>query len=208
MKSSVMMPHIVRFLSDFFSNDFSDIETYSLERKIPASNKCVVEFLRFMVNLKKPKNILEIGAGVGFSTAYLASNGARVTAIDYNKERIDEAKKFLKCFNNVELVFDNARNFLKNCNEKFDFVFVDAVKRDYLEIFYLLESCLENGSFVVFDDVLMYGLVADVTSEIPEKYKKSTELLNEFIKEMYDRFDNNVYLLPIGNGVLLLNYEC
>ncbi|KAA0257038.1 methyltransferase domain-containing protein [Deferribacter autotrophicus] len=208
MKSSVMMPHIVKFLSNFYSDDFSEIESYSLENKIPAAHKCVAEFLRFMVNLKKPKKILEIGAGVGFSTAYLSSTGAKVTAIDYNKERVEKAKQFLKDFDNVEFVFDDAKRFLKECNEKFDFVFVDSVKRDYLEMFYLLEPHLENGSFVIFDDVLMYGLMADEAAEVPEKYKKSTELLSEFLKEMYDRFNNNVYLLPIGNGVLLLNYEC
>ncbi|MGA1861421.1 class I SAM-dependent methyltransferase [Deferribacter thermophilus] len=207
MKSSVMMTHVVNFLSRFSSDEFDEIKTYSTEKMIPAVEKCVAEFLKFMVKLRKPNKILEIGTGAGYATAHLALYGKEVTTVEYNPERLEKAKDFLKDFDNITFVGENAKEYLKKCNDKFDFVFIDGVKRDYLEYFFLLKPHLNDGALLIFDDVLFYGMVLDEDCEIPFKYRKTVEMLKEFIFEMTTKYKDNCNILPIGNGLLLLNYE-
>ncbi|MEC9491754.1 O-methyltransferase [Flexistipes sp.] len=208
MQSELMYPFLENFLNSYESIDIEKIYSYSLNNKIPAVDKSVGEFLRFLVQLKKPKNLLELGCGAGVATKYLLfSDKIKLTAVDYNADRLGKAKEHFSPSDNVEFVFDKAENFLDKTEDYYDFVFVDTIKREYPGIWHMIRRKLKNNALVVFDDILLYGYTLFEDAEIPGRYIQSVKELRNFINEIKCRYPSNSSVIPIGNGLLLINHE-
>ncbi|MBE2273180.1 MAG: class I SAM-dependent methyltransferase, partial [Flavobacteriales bacterium] len=101
--------------------------------------------------------------------------------------------------NQINFKLQDAKEFLKEADETFDLVFIDADKENYVEYFTLIKPKLKSGSVVLFDNVLWYGKVLE---ENPKQ--KSTQK----IKELNDRIANDEdfenLILPLRDGLNLL----
>ena len=162
-------------------------------------------FLHLIVKIIKPKNILEIGTFTGLSALTMGlamDENCKLTALDKNKETSDVAISFFKkakINNKINLLINNAIVSLKDlCNQKkkFDFIFIDADKENYINYFNNTLNILNNNGIIVVDNVLWYGDVAD-----QNKNDRLTLKIREFNKFIND--DNRVesLILPIGDGL-------
>ena len=162
-------------------------------------------FLHLIVKIIKPKNILEIGTFTGLSalTMGLAMDAnSKLTALDKNKETSDVAMSFFKkakIDNKINLLINNAivsLDDLHNQKKKFDFIFIDVDKENYIDYFNNSLKILNNNGIIVVDNVLWYGDVAD-----QNKNDRLTLKIREFNKFVKD--DNRVesLILPIGDGL-------
>ena len=162
-------------------------------------------FLHFIVKITKPKNILEIGTFTGLSALTMGlamDENSKLTTLDKNKETSDAAMSFFKkakINNKINLLINNAIVSLKdlyNQKKKFDFIFIDADKENYINYFNNALNILNNNGIIVVDNVLWYGDVAD-----QNKNDKLTLKIREFNKFIND--DNRVesLILPIGDGL-------
>lgn len=82
-----------------------------------------------LVAQNNPKNILEIGTGIGYSAyiMHLANPEARIITIEQEKDRCDLAQKYLREYSNIEVVESRAEDILEKFgDEKFDLVFYDG----------------------------------------------------------------------------------
>lgn len=195
--------------SVIFGDKFINIYELSKCYNIPTLDIEAALVLKSLVMAKKPGAILEIGCGAGASTEILNySDKVELDAIDANPVRLDLAKKNFTDSKNVKFYLQRGEDFLKTCNKKYDFVFVDSIKRQYQTIFHLLKKNLDNGATVVFDDFMFYGYFLEQECEIPSKYQLSIRELREFYSEVKEVFRSNHALLNAGNGMLVINYEC
>ena len=179
-------------------------ETLGEIKKMQISiNQC--HFLHFIVKIIKPKNILEIGTFTGLSTLSMGlamDNNSKLTALDKNKETSDVAMNFFKkakIENKINLLINNANlslEDLKNQKKKFDLIFIDADKENYINYFNNSLNMLDDNGMIVIDNVLWYGDVAD-----QNKNDRLTLKIREFNKFVKD--DNRVesLILPIGDGL-------
>ena len=162
-------------------------------------------FLHFIVKITKPKNILEIGTFTGLSALTMGLalvENSKLTALDKNKETSDVAMSFFKkakIDNKINLLINNAivsLDDLHNQKKKFDFIFIDADKENYINYFNNSLNILNNNGIIVVDNVLWYGDVAD-----ENKNDRLTLKIREFNKFIKD--DNRVesLILPIGDGL-------
>lgn len=103
--------------------------------KLEKDDKNIDKETGFLLSLLAKGNVLEIGTNHGYSAYWLSKNATKLTSFEIIKERAEEAINNLKKLNinNVDII---NQDFL-NCdlNEKFDFIFIDAEKRKYLEYF-------------------------------------------------------------------------
>lgn len=205
MVSEILQPYIEIFLKSFYVEESSEIETFAELNKIPAVDMMTGNFLKFILELIKPKICLEIGCGIGVSMDYIlqVSTIERYIALDTNRARLDMCKRRHKDERNEYHNIDG-ESFLKNTSEKFDFVFVDSIKSKYIVLWQYIKKHLKKNSLIIFDDVLLYGILGLDPSLIPDKYSNLYEELNEFILEIkYDKLYQS-FILPIGNGLLLI----
>src|SRR5699024_12690103 len=77
-----------------FRSYLAELADFAHRENIPIIQHEVVAYFRFLMQTLQPKNILEIGTAIGFSTLLMAENapGAKITTLDRNPEMIAFAK--------------------------------------------------------------------------------------------------------------------
>ncbi|WP_210150488.1 O-methyltransferase [Chryseobacterium scophthalmum] len=161
--------------------------------------------LTIISKMLNPKNVLEIGTFTGYATLCLTeglSPEGKITTLDVNEDLAYLPRKYFsesKFSNQIDFKIQDAKEFLRNTNEVFDLIFIDADKENYAEYFRLIKPKTKSGSVVLFDNVLWYGKVLE---ENPKQ--KSTQIIKELndLVAKDDDFEN--LILPLRDGVNFL----
>ena len=101
-----------------------------------------------------------------------------------------------ECINIIE---GNALEILPSLNKKYDFIFLDADKEDYLELFNKSLKILNLGGVIFIDNLLWKGFAA--SESVPNQYKKSTELIRKFNAQFLAHPKLKSSILSIGDGI-------
>ena len=166
-------------------------------------------FLSIITKLIKPKKILEIGTYTGYSAICMAEglveNGI-IHTIDINEELVSIQNKYFKkskCNNTITQHVGDARNIIKNINEEFDVVFLDADKENYIEYYELVIEKVKKGGLIIADNVLWTGKVVEPDKDDDEL----TQYLIDFNKMINedDRVENIILPLRDGLNIILKN---
>ena len=161
--------------------------------------------LAILSKMMQPKRILEIGTFTGYATLCLAEGLAKegkITTLDVNEDLAYLPQKY---FNEseysaqIDFRIQDAKVFLKETNEIFDLVFIDADKENYVEYFKLIKARLKSGSVVMFDNVLWYGKILEENPKM--KSTQNIKELNDLVAQDED-FEN--LILPLRDGVNLM----
>jgi len=131
----------------------------------------------------------------------LAKDG-KLTTLDVNEDLAYLPQKYFaesEFSAQIHFKLQDAKEFLKETDEVFDLVFIDADKENYAEYFRLIKPKTKSGSVVIFDNVLWYGKVLDGNPK-----QKSTQAIKELndLAAKDDDFEN--LILPLRDGVNLL----
>ena len=161
--------------------------------------------LAILSKMSTPKNILEIGTFTGYATLCLAeglSTDGKITTLDINEELAYLPKKYFQeseYSGQIDFQLNDAKAFLKETDEVFDFVFIDADKENYVEYFQLIKARIKSGAVVLFDNVLWYGKVLE---ENPKQ--KSTQIIKELNDLIAKDEDFENVILPLRDGLHLI----
>ncbi|WP_311694944.1 O-methyltransferase [Sneathia sanguinegens] len=190
------------FVRTLFKEDdeIKELKKEALENKIPIVTEEVLAYMIYMLRLIGAKKGLEIGSAVGYSAYYL-SKYVELTTIEIDEKRYEIAKKVLKG-RNVKIYNADACEILKDLDEKYDFIFIDAAKGKYLDFFKLCYDKLNYGGLIFIDNILFRGYVCE--NEYPKRYKTIVKNLREFINYL-KKYD--FALLPFGDGIGLVRKE-
>jgi predicted O-methyltransferase YrrM len=122
---------------------------------------------RFLFSVCAPQadcEVLEIGAGRGYSTIWLATAvrhlGGRVLSLERDHACIADWRRNIGdagLEDTVELVEGDALETLPMIDDVFDVVFLDAANKQYEEMFQLAREKLEPGALVIADDVVLHA---------------------------------------------------
>jgi len=124
------------------------------------------ELLGFLVLLKKPNIVVELGTSNGFSTFHLALGlKVKIITIDVEKARQDLAIENLGNFQNIEFISDRIENYLPKIDYSIDFLFIDANKTNYLNYLQLIEKHLSSNAVVVADNIDSHTGAIDLYKE-------------------------------------------
>ncbi len=161
--------------------------------------------LTIISKMMRPETILEIGTFTGYATLCLAeglSKEGKIITLDLNKELEYLPRKYFEESQfsaQIDFKIQDAKDFLKETDQIFDLVFIDADKENYVEYFNLIKPKLRSGSVVLFDNVLWYGKVLD---ENPKQ--KSTQKIKELNDLAAADTDFENLILPLRDGVNLI----
>ena len=117
--------------------------------------------LRILVESARAKRGVEIGSANGFGAINMGiafeRTGGHLYTLEIDPRRVKECRENLKevgLENTVTCIEGDALKTLPTLEGEFDFVFIDAVKRDYLKYLKLLEPKLKPGTVIVGDNVI------------------------------------------------------
>ena len=166
-------------------------------------------FLSIITKLIKPKKILEIGTYTGYSAICMAEGLIEkgiIHTIDINEELVSIQNKYFaksKCNNSIIQHVGDARSIIKSINEKFDLVFLDADKENYIEYYELVIEKVKKGGLIIADNVLWTGKVVEPEKDDDELTQYIIDF-NKMINED-DRVENIILPLRDGLNVILKN---
>ncbi|CAM2795459.1 Predicted O-methyltransferase YrrM [Flavobacterium succinicans] len=159
--------------------------------------------LSMLSKLIRPKNILEIGTYTGYSALCLCEGmqkDGQLHTIDIKEELVDfQRKHFDKSAWGAQIVqhLGEGVNIIPTIDLKFDLVFIDADKENYLNYFELIVPKMNTGGIILSDNVLWSGKVVEPLQE----KDMSTKVLLEYNKRLADDPRVETVLLPIRDGL-------
>lgn len=190
--------------------ELGELQRWAYANNLPIIPKDVVKLLGFVLGIKKPKAILEIGMAVGFSASFMSQflpDDGYIKTIDRYPLMIEQAKKNFKKFNledKITILEGDANDILPALDEKFDFVFMDAAKGQYITILPEVLRLTKKGSIIMADDILQEGRICRDYYDIPRRQRTIHKRLNEFLYEITHNEKLRTSILTIGDGVALV----
>ncbi len=162
--------------------------------------------LTMIAQMIRPKTILELGTFTGYSAICLAKglqDGGKLVTIEIDDELESLAAKYFEkagICDKVEQRIGSALEIIPTLDEKFDLVFIDADKREYVQYFELLIDRLDSGAFILADNSLWSGKVLDKPKD-DDFQTMGIQAFNELVKN-----DNRVekVILPLRDGLTLI----
>ncbi len=141
--------------------------------------------LSMISQMVQPDHILEIGTFTGYSAICLAeglSSRGVLHTIEQNDEIADTALSFfgkagLK--DKVILHIGDAFEIIPTLDVFFDLVFIDAAKKQYLEYYHAIFDKVKPGGYILADNILWYGKVAD--SKVQDETTNKLREFNDFV---------------------------
>lgn len=159
--------------------------------------------LSMLSKLIRPVNILEIGTYTGYSALCLCEGmqeGGQLHTIDIKEELVDfQRKHFDKSPWGKQIMqhLGQAVAIIPTLHLKFDLVFIDADKENYLNYFELILPKMNKGGIILSDNVLWSGKVLEPL----QPNDLSTKIIMEYNELLKNDPRVETVLLPIRDGL-------
>lgn len=185
------------------------IEDFAHENRVPVIPHETAVFLDFLLSIKKPERILEIGMAIGFSGSLMIYDHPerRLDTIDrYDKMIVAAKENFEKLgiSNRVTIHEGDAKDVLPTLTDTYDFALLDSAKAKYYDFFPLIMDRLAVGGILMIDDIFQGGTVFNDLETIPKRVRKIHKKLNLLLDEVVGHPNLKTSILPLGDGVLLV----
>lgn len=182
-----------------------DMERYAEVNNVPIIERDSIEFIRKYIELNNVKSILELGTAIGYSAILMASvaENVEVTTIERDEKKYREAVKNVNACGldkRIEIVFNDALD-VNLAGHKYDLIFIDAAKGQYIKFFEKFENYLNPGGVIITDNIKFHGLVENkdkIESKNVLGLVTKIEKYIEFLKEN-DEYTTKFY--DIGDGL-------
>lgn len=187
-----------------------EIEQDAHKRRVPIIPHETVVFLNLLLGQLKPKQILEIGTAIGFSSSLMAQHvgeNGQVTTIDRYEKMFKEARENYEkqgITDKVTLLEGDAADILPTLEGPYDLIFMDSAKSKYYDFLPECMRLLKVGGMLIVDDVLQGGTILEPKENIPRKVRTIHRKLNLFLDVVMKHPSIESSLLPLGDGLLLI----
>lgn len=180
------------------------IEEYAKINNVPIMEPDGIEFLIRYIKENNIKNILEIGTAIGYSSIKMAliSKDIKVTTIERDEKRYNEALKNIKeaaLENQITTILQDA--FEVNLNEKYDLIFIDAAKAQYIKFFEKFKHNLNDSGVIISDNLEFHGLTHSDHSKLSRNVRGIVRKLNNYIEFLENNKEFNTTFIKIGDGI-------
>ena len=163
--------------------------------------------LKMFVRMIAPKAILELGTFTGYSALCLAE-GIAPDGVVHTIEIDDELEYFIRAHfdaseygSRIVLHIGDAEQIIPTLDTRFDLVFIDANKRDYVAYYEMAMQVLNPGGFIIADNTLWDGKVVTCT----EKIDAQTAGILAFNDHVAADDRVEVVIIPLRDGLTIIH---
>ena len=174
-----------------------------------ASGHLQGRLLKMLVQMIRPKRILEVGTFSGYSAICLAEGleeGGKVYTFEINDEQEDFTRPWIEgspVADKIEFIIGDAIKEAPRLGLEFDMAFIDGDKRTYVETYEMVLSILKPGGFILADNTLWDGHVTDPAYD-RDHQTQGIRRFNDHIAQ--DQRVEQV-ILPLRDGLTLIRKE-
>lgn len=201
-------------LSDFI-NSFdmgntpflNELERIATETGIPIIRPQMQSFLKLLLAIKQPKQILEVGTAIGFSALLMSEYGpkdCRITTIENYEKRIPIARENFRRAGRekqITLLEGDASVLLEELSGEYDFIFMDAAKGQYIHFLPHILRLMPLGGLLISDNVLQDGDVPESRYAVTRRDRTIHGRMREYLYALKHNEQLQTDILPLGDGV-------
>jgi predicted O-methyltransferase YrrM len=195
------------YINKFICNNDSlldEMEQYAKDNFVPILDKQSALLLEQLITIKNPARVLEIGMAIGYSSIRIAKilpETSRFVTVDKSKPNIAKAKNYFAragVTSKITVLEGDAIDLLPESG-KYDFIFLDADKEDYMKLFEISLDLLEEKGIIFVDNLLWHGYTAADT--VPPKIVNSTNYIRKFNEMFMGLKGFKTSILTVGDGI-------
>lgn len=186
-----------------------EIEKYALQNRVPVIRKSMQSLLKFLLALSKPKDILEVGTAIGFSSLLMSEYGpedCHIVTIEKYEKRIPQAKDNIRragAEEKITLLEGDAADILKELTGSYDLIFMDAAKGQYIFFLPDILRLLPPGGLLVSDNVLQDGDIVESRFAVTRRNRTIHARMRDYLYELKHHPELETVILPVGDGAAL-----
>lgn len=186
-----------------------ELEQFALTTDVPIIRKEMQSFLKTMMVMNKPKQILEVGTAIGFSAllmAQFAPIDCHITTIEKYEKRIPIAKENFEKFqksSQITLLEGDATDILRQLDGTYDFIFMDAAKGQYIHFLPDILRLLKTGGVLLSDNVLQDGDIIESRYAITRRNRTIHARMREYLYTLKNHPQLETAIVPLGDGITL-----
>lgn len=179
------------------------------EDGVPIIRREMQSFLKTFLAIKKPREILEVGAAVGFSSILMATYAPdvnKITTIENYEKRIIEARKNIKdsgYSDKIDLIEADAADVLGKLDKKYDLIFMDAAKGQYINFLPYIKRLMKKGSVLISDNVLQDGDMIESRYVVERRDRTIHKRMREYLYILKHDEELLTSIIPLGDGITL-----
>ncbi len=208
----IVNERITSFINSFDNPDSEicmKIEEEARSSYVPIVRKEMASFLKVLMAMNMPENILEIGTAVGYSSILMGENTpstTRITTIENYDKRIPIARENFKragMEDKITLIEGDANEVLKTLSGPYDFIFMDAAKAQYIVILPEIIRLLKTGGVLVTDNVLQEGDIIESRYGVTRRNRTIYDRMREYLYAVTHSDKLKSTILPVGDGITI-----
>ena len=200
------MQDYIRSLIPESYGKYKDLEDFALENKVPIAQKETARFLEFMISMKKPLRILELGTAIGYSSILMyeaANTKPFITTIERDEKMIEIATSNFKKYgleDRIEIKAGDCLEVLESLDEPYDVIFMDAGKGHYNHFLPHCLRLLKEDGIIIADNVLFRGMVA--SNELVKRRKITiVKRMRKYLDLVSEDSNLITSVIPMGDGI-------
>jgi len=171
-----------------------------------ASGHLQGRLLKMLVQMIRPRNILEVGTFSGYSAISMAEGldeGGHVYTFEINDEQEDFTRPWIEgsdVADKITFIIGDAVSEAPRLGVTFDMAFIDGDKRTYVETYEMVLSVLRPGGFILADNTLWDGHVTDPAYDRDQQ----TVGIRRFNDHLAGDPRTEQVILPLRDGLTLI----
>ncbi|MCR5273336.1 MAG: O-methyltransferase [Lachnospiraceae bacterium] len=183
------------------------IEKEAIEGDVPIIRKDMQTFLKTFLAVKQPKKILEIGTAIGFSAILMEEYNpceCHIDTIENYDKRIPIAKENFKRAdkeNTITLIEGDALEILPTLDGKYDMIFSDAAKGQYINYLPDIKRLLAQNGVLITDNILQDGDLLESRYAVIRRNRTIHKRMREYVYALTHDEDFRTTLIPVGDGI-------
>ena len=204
----IIYPSQLKYLQSFGQETdplILELEDFAEKNSVPILSKDSARLLEILISMTEPKRVLELGTAIAYSSIIIARNLKKkgiLHTIEKSQDNIKLAKENISkagLNDKIILMEGNAFDVMPRLDKKYDFIFLDADKRDYKRLFDYCLILLKKDGIIFVDNLLWKGYAA--SPRVPSDQRNSTKDIREFNKIFTSQKSLMTTILPVGDGI-------
>ncbi|KIR03092.1 O-methyltransferase family protein [Lachnospiraceae bacterium TWA4] len=185
------------------------IKKEAIESYVPIIRTETGSLLRTLIQMNRPKKVLEVGAAIGYSALLMSEvlpEDGTITTIENYEKRIPIARENFKRAKKegvITLLEGDATEILKQLEGPYDFIFMDAAKGQYIHFLPDILRLLPKGGVLVSDNVLQDGEILESRYGVTRRNRTIHSRMREYLYQLKHMEEFETSVLPLGDGVTI-----
>ena len=189
-----------------------EMEEYASLKNIPIIEKDSIAFIMKYIKKNNIKTILEIGSAIGYSTILMASASQEVTVTTIERDE----SRYMECLKNVKkcgvekkinVVFQDALELNLSDELRYDLIFIDAAKGQYIKFFEKYKNYLNPGGVIITDNIKFHGYVGESSKLDKGNLKSLVEKIENYVEFLKNNPEFDTVFKDIGDGLSISTWK-